>query len=158
AEIELIAHQMTDAARRQFKAARRHRAAIGRRHLFGDRAIDVIPNPKTFRDRRRQIALRIHVLDQARLAIVDAGLANTIDTDVRRLRLAAEDQRELLGEGNRLDAGELGGEAAHEAGTIVARAAGALAELDRVLRLEVAARQIIRRARERHEGDLALGP
>ena len=33
-----------------------------------------------------------------------------------------------------------------------------LTELDRILRLEMAARQIIRRAGERHEGDLAPGP
>ena len=53
---------------------------------------------------------------------------------------------------------ELGGEPAHEARTIVARAAGGLAELDRVLGLEMAARQIVGRAGKRHEGDLPLGP
>ena len=72
--------------------------------------------------------------------------------------LAAKDQRQLVGKGNRLDARQFGREPAHEAGAIVARAAGRLAELDRVLGLEMAPRQVIGGAGERHEGNLALGP
>src|ERR1700730_13014634 len=86
AEIELFAHQPSDAARRQFKNARRDRAAVGRRHLFGDRFVDIVANPETFGNRRRKIALRVHVLDQPGLAIVDAGLADTVDPDIRNLR------------------------------------------------------------------------
>ena len=102
--------------------------------------------------------MRVHVLDEPGLAIVDARLADAVDPDIRNLRLAAEDQRQLVGEGDRLGARQLGGEPAHEARAIVAGAAGRLAELDRVLGLEMAARQIIGGAGKRHERDLPLAP
>jgi hypothetical protein len=139
----LLAHQPADAARRQFKAARRHRAAIGRGHLLRDRAVDVVADAKPFRHRGSQIALRVHLLDQPRLAIVDAGLADSVEADIRNLRLAAKDQRQLVGEGDRLDPGQFGGQPAHEARAIIARAAHGLAEFDGVLGFEMAARQIV---------------
>jgi hypothetical protein len=86
----------------KLKAARRHRAAIGRGHLLRDRPVDVVANPKPFRHRIGEIALRVHVLDQPGLPIVDAGLADAGDADVGDLRLAAKDQRQLIGEGDRL--------------------------------------------------------
>jgi hypothetical protein len=115
AEDELLTHQPADAARRELEAARRYRAAIGRGHFFGYRFVDIVANSETFRNRRRQIALRVHVLDQPGLPIVDARLAHAVDPDIRNLRLAAKDQRKLVGKGDRPDPRQLGGEPAHEA-------------------------------------------
>src|ERR1700692_2473172 len=133
AEVELLAHQPADPPRRQLKAARRNRAAIGRGHFLRYRTVNVVANPKTLRNRGSKIALRVHVPDQFGLTIVDTGLAHAVDSDVWNLRLAAEDQRQLVGKGNRLDARQLSGEPAHGARTIIARGAGRLAEVDRIL-------------------------
>ena len=102
--------------------------------------------------------MRIHLLDQFGLAVVDGGLADRIDADIGDLRLAAEGQRQLVGEGDRLDPAQFRRQPAHEAGAIVARAADGLAELDGVLGLEMAAAGIVRRSGERNERDLAFGP
>src|SRR6202163_4741475 len=102
-KVELLAHQPADASRRQLEATRRNRAAIGRGHLFGYRFVDIVPNSKPFGNRRSEIALRVHILDKPGLAIVDARLAHAVYPDIRNLRLAAKDQRKLIGEGNRLD-------------------------------------------------------
>jgi hypothetical protein len=158
AQVELLAHQPADAPRRKLEAARRDRAAIGRVHFLRYRFVDVVANPKPFRNRGSKFALRIHFLDQPGLAIVDARLAHAVDPDIRNLRLAAEDQRELLGKGDRLDPRELGGEPAHEAGAIVARAADGLAELNGVLGFEVASGQVIARTGEGNKRDFPLSP
>src|SRR6185437_10192160 len=61
------------------------------------------------------------------------------------------------GEGDRRHAGELAGQARQKAGTETGPLRGGLAGLDVVLRLEMAARQIIS-AGERYKGDLPLLP
>ena len=86
------------------------------------------------------------------------GLPTLLIPMFGNLGFAAKDQRKLVGKGDRLDARQFGSEPAHEARAIVARAACRLAELDRILGLEMAPRQVIGGAGERHEGDLALGP
>src|SRR5579883_384638 len=158
AEIELFAHQAPDAPRRQLEAARRYCAAVGRIHLLRDRAVHIVANLEAFRNRGIEIALRVHLLDELGLAVIDAGLADVVDAGVGNLALAAEDQRQLIGEGDRFHPRKLGGQPAHEAGAIVACAAGRLAELDRILGFEMAARQVVAGAGERHEGDLAFLP
>ena len=158
AEIELLAHQPADPPRRQLESARRDRAAIGRGHFLRYRAVDVVADPKALRYRGSKIALRVHVLDQPGLTIVDARLAHAVDADVWNLGLAAKDQRKLVGEGDRPDAREFGRKPAHETRTIIARAAGRLAEFDRILGLEMAPCQVIGGPRERHKGNLTPGP
>src|SRR6202035_1429827 len=82
AEIELLTHQPADPPRRQLKAARRNRAAIGRGHFLRYRTVNVVANPKTLRNRGSKIALRVHVPDKFGLTIVDTGLAHAVDSDV----------------------------------------------------------------------------
>src|SRR6202158_2177418 len=115
AEVELFAHQPADAPRRQLEAARRNRTAIGRGHFFGDRFVNVVANSEAFRNRRSKITLRVHILDQPGLPIVDARLANAIYPEIRNLGLAAKDQRKLIGKGDRSGAREFGGKPAHKA-------------------------------------------
>src|ERR1700730_8621990 len=130
AQVELFAHQPSNAPRRQLKAARRNRATVGRVHFLRYRFVDIVANPKPFRNRGSKLDLPIHFLYQRGLALVHAGLAYAVDPDIRNLRLAAEDQRELLGKGDRSYPRELGSEPAHEAGTIVAGTGDRLTELN----------------------------
>src|SRR5579883_2072245 len=123
AEIELLAHQPTNAPRRELETARRHRAATGGIHLLRDRPVDVVTNLEPFRDRGVEVAVRVHLLDELGLAVIDTGLADVIDAGIGNLALAAKDQRQLISEGDRLHPCELGGKPAHETGAIIARAA-----------------------------------
>ena len=157
AEIELLAHQPADAPSRQLEAARRDGAAIGRDHFLGHRAVDVVAHLEAFGHRAGEGVLRIHALDELRLAVVDAGLADRGDADVRDLVATAEHERQLLGVGDRARLGEHADEPRHEAGIVVAGGVDRLAELDGVLGLEMAAGEIVG-AGERHEGDLPLLP
>src|ERR1700730_13403337 len=158
AQVELFAHQPSNAPRRQLKAARRNRATVGRVHFLRYRFVDIVANPKPFRNRGSKLALPIHFLDQRGLAIVDARLAYAVDPDIRNLRLAAEDQRELLGKGDRFYPRELGSEPAHEAGTIVAGTGDRLTELNGVLGFKMAPGQVIAGAGKGNEGDFTLSP
>ncbi len=158
AQVELLAHQPSDPPGGELETAGRHRAAIGRGHLLGDRAVDIVAHAKTFRDRTGEIAVLVHALDQPGLAVIDARLADAVDAGIGNLGLAAECQRQLVGEGDRLHPGQFAGEPAHEAGAVVTRAADRLAELDGVLGLKMASAEIIGGACERDEGDFPLVP
>src|SRR6202165_6087692 len=158
AQVELFAHQPSNAPRRQLKAARRNRATVGRVHFLRYRFVDIVANPKPFRNRGSKLALPIHFLDQRGLAIVDARLAYAVDPDIANLRLAAEDQRELLGKGDRSYPRELGREPAHDAGTIVAGTGDRLTELNGVLGFKKAPGEVIAGAGKGNEGDFTLSP
>ena len=158
AKIILFAHQPADAAGGKLKTARRHRAAVGGGHFLRDRAVDVVAHLETFLDGGGEIAVRIHLLDELGLAVIDPGFADRVDADIGDLRLAAERQRQLVGKGNRLDPAKLRRQPAHEAGAVVARAGDGLAEFDRVLGFEMAAADVVRRPRKRNERDLAFRP
>jgi hypothetical protein len=118
-------------------------AAIGRVHLFRNRSIDVVANLEALIDRGSEIAMRVHFLDQPGLPIVDGRFADRVEADVGYLRLAAKRQRKLIGKGDRLDPGQFRREPAHEARAIVPRSADGLAEFDGILRLEMAAAEVV---------------
>ncbi len=133
AQVELFAHQPPDPPCGEFETMRRHRAAICGGHLLRDRAVDIVAHAKAFRDRIGEIAVLVHVLDQPRLAVVDTRLADAVDAGIGNPGFAAECQRQLIGEGDRLHACQFTGEPAHEAGAVITRAADGLAEFDGVL-------------------------
>ncbi len=149
-------HQAADAPGRQLEALGRGGAAVGLLHL-GDRLIDLVAHLEALRHGLLQRRALVHVHDQPGLAVVDTGLAHRGDADIGHLGAAAEGQGDLVGEGDRPHAMELAVEAAHEAGIEVAGPGEGLAQLDHVLRLEVAARQVPG-AGEGHEGQLPLLP
>jgi hypothetical protein len=117
--------------------------AVGRGHLGGDRAIDLVAHLEALGDRTIEVLAVVHLLDQPGLAIVDARLADAAEADVRDRLDAAEDDRRLVGEGDRLDPGQLPRQPAHEPRAVVARPLQRLAQLDGVLGLEMAARHVV---------------
>ena len=102
AKIKLVAHQPSDAPRRQFKAFCGNGAAVGGGHFLGDRAVDVIAHAEAFRYCTGERIMGIHALNQLGLAIVDARLAYRADANVRDGLPAAEDEWQLIGVGDRL--------------------------------------------------------
>ncbi len=102
--------------------------------------------------------MRVHVLDQPGLAVVDARLADAIDPDIRDLRFATEDQRQLFGKGDRFRPRQFRRKPAHEARTIIAGACDRLPEFNRVLGLEMAARHVIAGAGKGKKRDFPFGP
>ena len=150
-------HQPADAARGELEAFGRDSALVGRHHFGGHRSVHLVTHGEALRDGGAEGLARIHLLDQLRLPAVYAGLSYGAQADVRHAGCASEDQRQLVGEGERLRAMQLAVQPGHEGGVVVARAVQCLAELNGVLRLKVAARQVVG-AREGDEGDLLLLP
>src|SRR5205807_1582294 len=97
--------------------------------------------------------------DERALAGVDGRLADELEAHVRHLRFAAEHERQLVGEGHGARAQDRLARAQHRRQPVeksrleAVRALGGLAELDGVLRLEVASAQVLC-ARERYESRL----
>ena len=133
-------------------------AAARLRHVIADGAEHVVAHPKSLpRPRPASGVSLVHREDQLGLPVIDAGLADRVEGDVghrdrRPGTISGICSVKAIGRARVKRRGEPG----HEARAVVARAVGRLAELDRVLRLEMAARRVIVRARERNERGLAF--
>src|SRR6185437_10583293 len=99
-----------------------------------------------------------HAGKDRRLAFIEVRLGIGLQRDVGNVaRRTLEGERQVVGEGDGRYAGEQSGQPCEEAGAEVAAHANRLTALDVVLRLEVAAREVVG-AGEGNEGELLLLP
>jgi hypothetical protein len=156
ADVVAIAHQPCDAPRFELEAARAERVAARGFHLARKLLHHSVTNAESFGHRSRERGVLVHGGDDRALARIDSRPAQLPQGDVRHLHVAAEGHGQLVGERDRAAAfGEHARETIHEARLVVPAALMRLSQLDRVLRLEVAAREIVGSG-ERHERELTL--
>ena len=155
AETVALAHQPADAPRLAFEALGGDGIAVGGDHLAGQRLGRVGAHLEAFADGTSEARVLVHRRDDVGLPIVDPRLAHVDEREVGHLHAAAKAERQLVGEGDRVARAEHAGEPVHEARLVVAVALQRLAELDRILRLEVAPRGVVG-AGEGHERGLLL--
>ncbi|KIT81851.1 hypothetical protein QT20_00150, partial [Staphylococcus aureus] len=136
-----------------------HGTTPSRLHLLVEGLEHSFAHVESRGDRLRELALlAVHRLDHGHLALVDR-LSDIRECQVGHRRgIAAEAQRQLIGERDRpVVLAQHLRQPGQKTGTIVARPADGLAQFYRILRFEMAAAEVVG-AGERHERDLALLP
>ena len=149
AELHTLLHQARDAPSFHGEALAADRIATGTFHLLGHLAADLAAYLEAPAHRRRQTRAGVHVLDDFGLPLVNCRLAHRAQRLVGHRLSAAKDNRQLVGKGQCGQAIHLlprylcraqhTGQAVEKAAAVVAHAARALAQLDAVLRFEMAA-------------------
>src|SRR5205823_3531201 len=137
AQAVVAAHEARNTFRLRLERTRRDRVAAGRDHLLPELAHHAISRGKAFVDLRTEARALVHLGDQGALPRIDRRAADGVERNVRHLRFAAKGNRQPAGERDRAARTELGCQAVHETGRIAA-ASQRLAELDRILGLEMA--------------------
>jgi len=127
------------------------------RRASSSNAHHLVAHGKALAHRAREFRALVHRADDVALACIHAGPVDAAQRGVRHLDLALHHQRHPVGEGHGGGAPERAGQPVHEARTVIARPLQGLPQFDAVLRLEVAARRVMR-AGKGHEGDLAPLP